>query len=59
MIGFETYSKWTPEEFVVFINENGFSVQTWKVLKAAFPLVYLEAKLQETGERTLNIGQEQ
>ncbi|WP_242975879.1 class I SAM-dependent methyltransferase [Desulfosporosinus sp. FKB] len=47
MIGFETYSKWKPEEYVDFINQNGFSVQTWKVLKAAFPLVYLEAKLQE------------
>jgi len=47
MIGFETYSKWKPEEYVDFINQNGFSVQTWKVLKANFPLVYLEAKLQE------------
>ena len=46
MIGFETYSKWKPEEYVNFINQNGFSVQTWKVLKAAFPLVYLEARLQ-------------
>lgn len=47
IIGFETYSKWKPEEYVDFINQNGFSVQTWKVLKAAFPLVYLEAKLDE------------
>lgn len=47
IIGFETYSKWKPEEYVDFINQNGFSVRTWKVLKAAFPLVYLEAKLRE------------
>ena len=47
MIGFETYSKWKPEEYVDFINQNGFFVRTWKVLKAAFPLVYLEAKLRE------------
>lgn len=47
IIGFETYSKWKPEEYVDFINQNGFSVRTWKVLKAAFPLVYLEAKLLE------------
>ena len=46
MIGFETYSKWKPEEYIDFINQNGFSVQTWKVLKAAFPLVYLEARLR-------------
>lgn len=47
LIGFETYSKWKPEEYVDFINQNGFSVQKWEVLKAGFPLVYLEAKLQE------------
>jgi ubiquinone/menaquinone biosynthesis C-methylase UbiE len=47
IIGFETYSKWKPEEYVAFINQNGFSVQRWKVLKAGFPLVYLEAKLQK------------
>ena len=47
IIGFETYSKWKPEEYVDFINQIGFSVQTWKVLRAGFPLVYLEAKLRE------------
>lgn len=47
MIGFQTYSKWKPEEYVDFIHQNGFSVQTWKVLKAGFPLVYLEAKVQD------------
>ncbi len=44
-IGFETYSKWTPEEYVAFIAENGFSIGKRKVLKAGFPLVYLEAKM--------------
>jgi len=43
VIGFETYSKWTPEEYAEFISENGFSVEKWQVMKAAFPLVYLEA----------------
>ncbi|MFV0363901.1 MAG: class I SAM-dependent methyltransferase [Suipraeoptans sp.] len=47
VVGFETFSKWKPEEYVSFINENGFSVQQWKVLKAAFPLVYLEAKQED------------
>lgn len=46
IIGFETYSKWKPEEYVSFISENGFSIKKWEVLKAAFPLVYLEAKRQ-------------
>ena len=43
LIGFETYSKWTPEEYTEFIERNGFSVGRRKVLRAAFPLVYLEA----------------
>ena len=42
-IGFETYSKWSPEEYVKFIGKNGFQVEKWRILKAAFPLVYLEA----------------
>lgn len=42
-IGFETYSKWTPEEYVSFISDNGFEVNNWQILKAGFPLVYLEA----------------
>ena len=44
IIGFDTYSKWTPEEYVAFIGQNGFQVGNWQVLKAAFPLVYLEAR---------------
>lgn len=44
IIGFETYSKWTPEEYVAFIGQNGFAVEKRVVLQAAFPLVYLEAR---------------
>ena len=47
-IGFETYAKWTPEQYVQFISNNGFKVQKWQVLRAAFPLVYLEAKAGES-----------
>ena len=47
LIGFETYSKWQPEEYVAFINANGFQVKQWQLLKAAFPLVYLEAAAEE------------
>jgi ubiquinone/menaquinone biosynthesis C-methylase UbiE len=43
-IGFETYAKWTPDEYVEFIRQNGFEVVRWQVLRAAFPLVYLEAR---------------
>ena len=44
LIGFETYAKWLPEEYVAFIEGEGFSITNWRVLRAAFPLVYLEAK---------------
>lgn len=43
LIGFETHAKWLPEEYVAFIGQQGFQVTDWHVLKAAFPLVYLEA----------------
>ncbi len=46
-IGFETYSKWSPSEYVDFIEQNGFWVERWQVLRAAFPLVYLEAHKSE------------
>jgi len=44
LAGFQTYAKWFPEEYVFFIEDNGFSVEYWTVLRAAFPLVYLEAR---------------
>ena len=47
LIGFETYSKWTPDGYVAFIGQNGFQVKQWKVLRAAFPLIYLEAQKVE------------
>jgi ubiquinone/menaquinone biosynthesis C-methylase UbiE len=47
LIGFETFSKWTPDEYVAFIGQNGFQVKRWQVLRAAFPLVYLEAQKVE------------
>ena len=43
LVGFETYSKWSPEEYVEFIGRQGFCVKNWSLMKAAFPLVYLEA----------------
>lgn len=56
IIGFETYSKWHPEEYADFIGKHGFTVKSWRVLKAAFPLVYLEAILGDTAESCNGIG---
>ena len=44
LIGFETYSKWKPDEYAEFILENGFQVGRTMLLRAAFPLMYLEAR---------------
>ena len=33
-----------------FIGQNGFDVNNWRVMKAAFPLVYFEAKAIETNQ---------
>ena len=41
--GLGSYPKRTPNEYVEFIQRNGFNVLNHKVLDAAFPLVYLEA----------------
>jgi ubiquinone/menaquinone biosynthesis C-methylase UbiE len=44
LIGLKTYSKWTPNEYVSFVCQNGFSLERWQILHAAFLLVYLEAR---------------
>ena len=49
IFGLASYAKWTPEEYVAFIGRQGFAVESWRVLKAAFPLVYLEARLHKPG----------
>ena len=56
-VGFETHGKWTPEEYAAFIGRHGFRVERWRVLKAAFPLVYLEARLNGEGGCTKADGQ--
>jgi ubiquinone/menaquinone biosynthesis C-methylase UbiE len=43
LIGFQTYTRWTPEEYIAFIRQNGFRVEKRLMLSAAFPLVYLES----------------
>ena len=47
LIGFQSYSRWSPDEYVEFIRQNGFQPERRQVLRAAFPLVYLEARKTE------------
>lgn len=44
LFGFKTYQKWTPEQYCSFLVNNGFHVERKQVLKASFPLTYVEAR---------------
>ena len=42
MAGFPLRSKWTSEEYLCFLQQNGWTVRKSDVLKASFPLTYVE-----------------
>ena len=42
LAGFPLYSRWTSEEYLAFLRENGWTVQKSTVLRASFPLAYTE-----------------
>ena len=42
MAGFPLRSKWTSEEYLRFLRQNGWAVRKSTVLKASFPLTYAE-----------------
>ena len=42
MAGFPLHSKWTSEEYLRFLRQNGWAVRKSAVLKASFPLTYAE-----------------
>ena len=44
LFGFKTYHKWTTEEYCLFLVNNGFYIERMKILKASFPLTYVEAR---------------
>ena len=47
LAGFPLHSKWTSHEYMVFLRENGWTVQKSTVLKASFPLTYAECMKSE------------
>ncbi len=47
LAGFPLHSKWTSHEYLVFLRENGWTVQKSSVLKASFPLAYAECVKSE------------
>jgi len=44
LFGFKAYHKWTTEEYCLFLVNNGFYIEQMQILKASFPLTYVEAR---------------
>ena len=47
LAGFPLRSKWTSEEYLRFLRQNGWAVRKSAVLKASFPLTYAECDKTE------------
>ena len=47
LAGFPLHSKWTSNEYLAFLRENGWTVRKSTVLKASFPLAYAECVKSE------------
>ena len=47
LAGFPLHSKWTSEEYLSFLHQNGWAVRKSVVLKASFPLTYTECVKSE------------
>ena len=47
LAGFPLHSKWTSEEYLRFLRQNGWEVRKSAVLKASFPLTYAECVKSE------------
>ena len=47
LAGFPLHSKWTSEEYLRFLQQNGWAVRKSAVLKASFPLTYAECVKSE------------
>ncbi|MDR2841007.1 MAG: class I SAM-dependent methyltransferase [Paludibacter sp.] len=44
IFGFKTYSKWTFDQYLQFIEQNEWKITKKDCIKASFPLAYLVAK---------------
>ena len=47
LAGFPLHSKWTSEEYLSFLRQNGWAVRKIVILKASFPLTYAECTKSE------------
>ena len=47
LAGFPLHSRWTSEEYLRFLSQNGWTVRKSAVLEASFPLTYAECEKTE------------
>lgn len=47
LAGFPLHSRWTSEEYLCFLRQNGWAVRKSVALKASFPLTYAECEKTE------------
>ena len=47
LAGFPLHSRWTSEDYLTFLRQNGWTVRKSAVLKASFPLTYAECEKTE------------
>ena len=47
LAGFPLRSRWTSEEYLSFLRQNGWAIRKSAVLKASFPLTYAECEKAE------------
>lgn len=47
LAGFPLHSRWTSEDYLRFLRQNGWAVRKSVVLKASFPLTYAECEKTE------------
>ena len=47
LAGFPLHSRWTSEEYLRFLRQNGWAVRKSAILKASFPLTYAECVKSE------------
>ena len=44
LFGFPLHSKWSPDDYLEFLKKNGLAAVKSEIIKASFPLTYVECK---------------
>lgn len=57
LIGFKAYNKWSEHSYHNFIKNNGFEIINSSVIKASFPISYVECKQQSISKLDTHTSQ--